>query len=79
MGLKGIPSVHELIRLLEADIYKMKILCLEGLSSDSVFSRFKRELGGGMDRLVSIFTGKFCELDSDMFVKLGADSTKLEA
>ena len=79
MELKGIPSVHELLRVLARDPYKMKILGLERLPDDSVFSRFKRELGKSMDRLVSLLTGKLHELDSDMFVKLGADSTKLEA
>jgi hypothetical protein len=79
MRLAGITSVHELLRVLERDSYKMKILGLEGLPHDSVFTRFKRELGGSIDRMVSMLTGKLCELDGDMFVKLGADSTKLEA
>jgi IS5 family transposase len=79
MDLKGIPSIHELLRLLGRDPYKMKILGLERLPDDSVFSRFKRELGKSIDRMVSMLTGRLQELDSDMFVKLGADSTKLEA
>ena len=32
-----------------------------------------------MDRLFSILTGMLQELDRDMFIKLGADNTKLEA
>ena len=79
MRLAGIPSVHELLRMLARDPYKMKILGLDCLPHDSVFSRFKRELGGSIDRIVLLLTGKLCDLDLDMFVKLGADSTKLEA
>ena len=40
-GVGGDPSVHELIRMLEADKFKMKILGLDSLPIDNVFSRFK--------------------------------------
>ena len=78
MELSGIPSVHELLRILERDPYKMKNFGLDQLPSDSVFSRFKRELGGSMDRMVAMLTGMLGQEDSDLFVKLGVDSTKLE-
>jgi len=79
MRLAGIPSVHELLRVLARDPYKMKILGLDSMPHDSVFSRYRRELDGSIDRIVLLLTGKLCELDRDMFVKLGADSTKIEA
>ena len=79
MELAGIPSVHELLRVLGRDPYKMKILGLDSLPSDSVFSRFKQMLGGSMDRLVAMLTGMLSREESDLFVKLGVDSTKLEA
>jgi transposase, IS5 family len=79
MRLAGIPSVHELLRVLERDPYKMNNLGLDRLPDDSMFSRFKRELGGRIDRMVSLLTGKLCELNPSMFVRLGADSTKIEA
>ncbi len=41
MELARLESVHELIRVLSRDKYKMNILGLEALPSDSVFSRFK--------------------------------------
>lgn len=79
MELSGIPSVHELIRVLESDKYKMKILGLDQLPSDSMFSRFKRELGKSMDRMVAILTGMLQNRDPDLYVKLGVDSTKMHA
>jgi hypothetical protein len=39
MELAGVPSVHELLRVLGRDPYKMKILGLESLPDDSVFNR----------------------------------------
>jgi hypothetical protein len=48
----------------------MKILGLDRLPSDSVFSRFKRELGGWMDRLVSMLTGMLSKTDSSLFARL---------
>ena len=79
MELARIPSVHELLRVLARDPYKMKILGLDRLPSDSVFSRFKRGLGGWMDRLVAMLTGMLSKNEPGLFLKLGVDSTKLEA
>jgi IS5 family transposase len=74
MELSGIPSVHELLRILARDPYKMKIFGLERLPHDSVFSRFKRELGKYMDKMVTLLVGMLRTLDPR-----GVDSTKLEA
>ncbi len=79
MELARIHSVHELLRVLARDPYKMKILGLDRLPSDSVFSRFKRGLGSSMDRLVAMLTGLLSQKDSCLFAGLGVDSTKLEA
>lgn len=79
IDLAGVPSVHELIRGLERDKYKMKIPGLDSLPGDSVFSRFKRVPGSRMDRVIAILTGILSEEGEERFVKLGVDSTGLEA
>jgi hypothetical protein len=79
MELSRIPSVHELLRFLGRNLYKMKVLGLDHLPSDSVFSRFKRRLGGWMDRLVGMLTGMLSKNEPRLIQKLGVDSTKLEA
>jgi transposase, IS5 family len=79
LELAGIPSVHELLRILDRDKYKMKILGLERLPDDSMFSRIKLELSEYMDRMVSMLTGMLKTLDPSLYTELGIDSTKLEA
>lgn len=79
MEMSGIPSVHELLRILGRDPYKMKILGLDCLPHDSVFSRTKPELGEHMDKMVSMLTGMLRILDPSLYRELGVDSTKLEA
>jgi IS5 family transposase len=79
MELSGIPSVHELLRILGRDPYKMKILGLESLPHDSVFTRYKRELGEHMDKIISMLVGMLKNLDPELYQELGIDSTKLEA
>jgi transposase, IS5 family len=76
--LARVPSVHELLRILERSPYKMNILGLEQLLDDSVFNRFKRELGRHMDRIVTILVG-ILKNDSSLYQQLGVDSTKLDA
>jgi len=79
LELSGIPGVHELLRILARDPYKMKILGLESLPHDSVFSSFKRGLGKHMYRMIAMLTGMLHKQYPDLFVRLGVDSTKLEA
>lgn len=78
MELASVPSVHELIRVLNRDKYKLNILGLEGLPSDSVFSRFKTKLGDHMDRIISLLTGMIRSLHPGYMRTLGVDSTKIE-
>jgi hypothetical protein len=77
--LSGIPSVHELLRILARDPYKMKILGLDSLPDDSVFSKIKPMLGEHMDKMVSMLAGMLRSLDPSLYRELGVDSTKLEA
>lgn len=79
MELARLDSVHELIRVLSHDKYKMNILGLEGLPSDSVFIRFKQELGESMDRIMTITVGMIRKENPWLFKALGIDSTKIEA
>jgi IS5 family transposase len=79
MELARLDSVHELIRVLERYPYKMNILGLNGVPSDSVFSRFKQDLGEALDRIMSILVGMLRKLDRKLFKALGIDSTKIEA
>lgn len=79
MELSGIPSVHELLRILGRDPYKMKILGLDRLPHDSVFSRFKPLISEYLDRMVSMLTRMLKNLDPDLYQELGVDSTKIEA
>jgi IS5 family transposase len=79
MELSGIPGVYMLLTILARDMYKMKILGLERLPDDSLFSRIKLELSNYMDRMVSMLVGMLKTLDSSLYQELGVDSTKLEA
>ena len=78
MELSWIPSVHELLRVLERDKYKLNILGLEGLPSDSVISRFKQEHGKSIDRIINMLAGMLRKEGLQLRV-LGVDSTKVEA
>jgi len=79
LELAGLPSVHELLRILARDPYKMRILGLDRLPHDSVFSNFKKVLGKTMDRMVARLTGMLHKHYPDLFARLGVDSTKVEA
>ena len=79
LELSEISSVHELLRVLERDPYKMKILGLDRLPDDSVFSRFKVKLGKYMDRMIGMLTGMLHKLHPSLFTGLGVDSTKVDA
>jgi len=79
MELSGIPSVHMLLRILGRDTYKMKILGLNTLPDDSLFSRIKLELGEYIDRMISMLTGILKKFDPSLYMELGVDSTKIEA
>jgi hypothetical protein len=57
----------------------MKILGLERLPDDTLFSRFKRRLGSSMDKLVAMLTGMIQKENPLLYVKLGVDSTKVKA
>lgn len=79
MELTRLDGVHELIRVLERYPYKMNILGLEGVPSDSVFTRFKQELGDTLERIMGIIVGMLRKADHRLFKALGIDSTKVPA
>lgn len=79
LELAGLPSVHELLRVLGRDPNKMRIIGLDRLPHDSVFSNFKKVLGKTMDRMVARLTGMLHKQYPDLYVRLGVDSTKVEA
>jgi IS5 family transposase len=75
--LANLPSVSKLVRILDADYYKMNILGFDHLPSESTFSRFKDEVD--TDRIMVILTGMIKQYYPDYMCMVGVDSTSLKA
>lgn len=75
--LGSIKSVNELVRILEADYYKMNILGFKRVPDKSTFSRFKNEFD--LDRVMTILLSMITSLDPDFMSVVGVDSTDIHA
>lgn len=77
MELANLPSVSELVRILDGDYYKLKILGLNKLPSESTLSRFKDSVD--IDRIMTIMASMIKEEEPDFMRMIGVDSTSLKA
>ncbi|CAJ36182.1 predicted transposase (IS4) [Methanocella arvoryzae MRE50] len=77
MELANLSSVSELVRILKGDYYKMNVLGLNKLPSESTFSRFKDTVD--IDRILTIIASMIKDEEQDFMCMVGVDSTSLNA